>query len=82
MPTAGCSTAQPPALLSLSDEHLRADLVCADTRGAGRPASRAPRGVVLLVGYLPTWSPAVAEITGAGREWTVAMISELSMPCR
>ena len=27
-------------------------------------------------------SPAVAEITGAGREWTVSMISELSMPCR
>jgi hypothetical protein len=27
-------------------------------------------------------SPALAEITGAGRAWTVSMISELSMPCR
>ena len=27
-------------------------------------------------------SPALAEITGAGREWTVLMISELSIPCR
>jgi hypothetical protein len=25
-------------------------------------------------------SPVVAEMTGAGREWTVAMISELSIP--
>lgn len=32
------------------------------------------------VGYLPASSPAVAEIAGASREWTVAMISELSMP--
>jgi len=27
-------------------------------------------------------SPAVALIVGAGRLWTVSMISELSMPCR
>jgi hypothetical protein len=26
--------------------------------------------------------PAVAGITGTGREWTVWMISELSIPCR
>ncbi len=30
--------------------------------------------------YAPVRSPAVAEITGAGRAWTVSMISELSMP--
>ena len=26
--------------------------------------------------------PALAEIVGEGRPWTVLMISELSMPCR
>jgi hypothetical protein len=28
------------------------------------------------------WSPALAEIVGDGRPWTVLMISLLSMPCR
>jgi hypothetical protein len=32
--------------------------------------------------YRLSWSPAVAEIVGRGRPWTVVMISELSMPCR
>ena len=32
--------------------------------------------------YLAVCSPEVAEITGAGREWSVAMISELSIPWR
>jgi hypothetical protein len=32
--------------------------------------------------YRLRWSPAVAEIVGDGRPWTVLMISELSMPCR
>ena len=45
-----------------------------DRVGAGRPAG-------LLV-YRRICSPAVAEIVGDGRPWTVLMISELSMPCR
>ena len=40
----------------------------------GRPADRPV--------YRLTSSPAVAEITGDGRPWTVLMISLLSMPCR
>src|SRR5438046_8387122 len=32
--------------------------------------------------YRLNWSPAVAEIVGDGRPWTVLMISLLSMPCR
>jgi hypothetical protein len=32
--------------------------------------------------YRLSWSPAVAEIVGDGRPWTVLMISLLSMPCR
>lgn len=35
-----------------------------------------------LASYSRVRRPAVAEITGAGREWTVSMISELSIPCR
>jgi hypothetical protein len=37
---------------------------------------------VLYSTYSFLVSPALAEITGAGREWTVLMISELSIPCR
>jgi hypothetical protein len=48
--------------------------------GSGPPWSKQPAAARCCV-YL-TISPADAEITGAGREWTVAMISELSMPCR
>ncbi len=32
--------------------------------------------------YRVIWRPALAEIVGEGRPWTVLMISELSMPCR
>jgi hypothetical protein len=32
--------------------------------------------------YRVIWMPAVAEIVGEGRPWTVLMISLLSMPCR
>ncbi len=49
--------------------------------GVGRPP-----GVGRPVGSTPSYrvicSPAVAEITGDGRPWTVSMISALSMPCR
>jgi hypothetical protein len=31
---------------------------------------------------LQIWSPALADIIGARRAWTVAMISSVSMPCR
>jgi hypothetical protein len=53
----------------------------ADRRAAGRAAlAEAARWCPVRL-YLPM-RPAVAEITGAGRAWTVSMISELSMPCR
>jgi hypothetical protein len=42
--------------------------------GAGPTLSR--------VIYRLNWSPALAEIVGDGRPWTVLMISLLSMPCR
>ena len=41
---------------------------------AGRPG---PRPIYRLI-----WRPALAEIVGDGRPWTVLMISLLSMPCR
>jgi hypothetical protein len=39
-------------------------------------------GPAMVRSYEPVRRPAVAEITGAGREWTVSMISELSIPWR
>ena len=32
--------------------------------------------------YRLIWRPALAEIVGDGRPWTVLMISLLSMPCK
>ena len=54
------------------------DALCAvsgagGSSGLGRPA---------FAGYRVRLRPAVAEIIGAGLEWTVLMISELSMPWR
>jgi hypothetical protein len=40
------------------------------------------RDSVAHCSYRLSWSPALAEIVGEGRPWTVLMISELSMPCR
>lgn len=37
---------------------------------------------VFGLGYRVMCSPALAEMTGEGRWWTVSMISALSMPCR
>src|SRR4051794_14612498 len=34
------------------------------------------------IGFGQSWSPAVADIIGARRAWTVAMISSVSVPCR
>jgi hypothetical protein len=42
--------------------------------GSGAPAVRALGA--------QSWSPAVADIIGARRAWTVAMISSVSMPCK
>jgi len=55
-----------------------ADPLRADMRADG-PSVDGPstREVVYL-----SMRPAEAEITGAGLEWTVSMISLLSMPCR
>jgi hypothetical protein len=46
---------------------------------SGRPvrADPTPRFI-----YRAIFKPAVAEIVGDGRPWTVLMISLLSMPCR
>ncbi len=56
-------------LLVASREWRRVGLV-----GAGRPGRPGS--------YRLSWSPALAEIVGDGRPWTVLMISLLSMPCR
>jgi len=52
----------------------------------GRVAARAPlraaTGISAVRSYRAVRRPDVAEITGAGREWTVSMISELSIPWR
>ena len=49
--------------------------------GVGSPRrtpSRSGRGPI----YRLIWRPALAEIVGDGRPWTVLMISLLSMPWR
>jgi hypothetical protein len=51
----------------------------------GRPER--PAGAVAVLPLTPfrvvqSCSPAVADIIGARRAWTVAMISSASMPCR
>jgi hypothetical protein len=45
---------------------------------AGRWAPAGPAQIP----YRLIFRPALAEIVGEGRPWTVLMISELSMPCR
>ena len=47
---------------------------------SGGPASTGPLRLRLI--YRVISSPAVAEIVGDGRPWTVLMISLLSMPSR
>jgi len=59
-----------------SDLHL-ASLGCG-VGSAGRTPSRPGRAPI----YRLIWRPALAEIVGDGRPWTVPMISLLSMPCR
>jgi len=50
------------------------------SRGFGRRlAETRPRAACVLYNAV---RPAVALIVGAGRAWTVSMISELSIPCR
>lgn len=51
-------------------------------RAAGRPSRGSARSTSEARPYGAVRSPEVAEITGAGREWTVSMISELSIPWR
>jgi hypothetical protein len=62
--------------------HERVHLLGAEGRASGRPA---PAGGPRRLGarsYRAVPRLDVAEITGAGREWRVAMISELSIPWR
>jgi hypothetical protein len=65
------STRRPATYLYFASRGVRPPGRSANT---GRPADRSV--------YRLTSSPAVAEITGDGRPWTVLMISLLSMPCR
>ena len=46
---------------------------------SGRPAEAGRPGCIPLS---PRLRPAVAEIVGDGRPWTVLVTSLLSMPCR
>ena len=48
--------------------------------GPGRPGTR--RADPIALGYRLIWRPALAEIVGDGRPWTVLMISLLSIPWR
>jgi hypothetical protein len=48
---------------------------------SGRPAGVGEADPIALI-YRVMSRPAVAEIVGDGRPWTVLMISLLSMPCR
>ena len=54
-----------------------------ERRAGGRPAPRRTATADQQArSYRAGRRPDVAEITGAGREWTVSMISELSIPWR
>ena len=63
-------------------DHERAHLLGAEGRADGRPAPAGGHGRLRARSYRAVCKPEVAEITGAGREWSVAMISELSIPWR
>ena len=63
-------------------DHERAHLLGAEGRADGRPAPAGGHGRLGARSYRAVCKPEVAEITGAGREWSVAMISELSIPWR
>jgi hypothetical protein len=56
---------------------LVANRGCGVASAGGRPSDPAA-----YCSYRLSCSPALAEIFGEGRPWTVLMISELSMPCR
>ena len=57
------------------------DLLLASRRYAVGPAGVGRADPTALI-YRVISKPAVAEIVGDGRPWTVLMISLLSMPCR
>ena len=62
---------------------MRSRVVCISPAGgsaSGRPARAEPTRSRSI--YESIWRPALAEIVGEGRPWTVLMISLLSMPCR
>jgi hypothetical protein len=63
--------------LELSNYLLVASLGCCVERARRTPSRPARARVYLLI-----LKPALAEIVGEGRPWTVLMISLLSMPCR
>ena len=52
------------------------------TLGCGAGSANLDRPTRSCSRYRRSWRPAVAEIVGNGRRWTVLMISELSIPCR
>ena len=77
---------QPAALLRFSEGSLGASRPGPAPRqpgvwALGRPGGSRPRPGRAPI-YRFIWRPALAEIVGDGRPWTVPMISLLSMPCR
>ena len=79
---------RPPARLGIT--HLTPKEVLAPV--AARTSYSPAEGAIGLAGfccrpgrvriYLLIWRPALAEMVGEGRPWTVLMISLLSMPWR
>ena len=63
-------------------DHERAHLLGAEGRADGRPAPAGGHGRLRARSYRAVCKPEVAEIIGARREWTVSMISALSIPWR
>jgi len=78
-PITAATRSSPPAGRSKTEG---AHLLAREGRAAGRPSARAARRTSEVRSYGAVRSPEVAEITGAGREWTVSMISALSIPWR
>jgi hypothetical protein len=88
--TRGMRTAGPdrtrarrPPVRHLRGRHRSGARTCSGV-SAGPAAARHPRAAVAdhVLFHRAWFRPDVAEMTGAGREWTVSMISELSIPWR
>jgi hypothetical protein len=68
--------------MQVSRRSFNRDLLLASLGWGVGPARRTPSRPGRAPIYRLIRRPALAEIVGAGRAWTVPMISLLSMPCR